>query len=176
LNTTITFNSSDWQRAFTHCFPSNGVSMTNMGDLRGLIVIDVVEREEKRGKFIATLEDGEVLLESTDQPLLDCARVLLERGISPDTRVHMRNGGAPSLTATVGKAAKLTVKETKVGPRFVSWAPFPSGGSPTKGELNKRTSESTGLQIPPAEEIPIPPSIDTLTALSSRVVLGWDTL
>jgi hypothetical protein len=131
-----------------------------------VIVFDVVEREENRGKFIATL-DGEVLLESTDQPLLDCARVLLERGISPLTQIHMRTGGVPSLTSTVGAAVKLTVKETKIGPRFVAWAPFPSVGSLTKGELNKLTSALTLLGIQPSEEIPIPPSIYTLTAISS---------
>ena len=62
-----------------------------------------------------------VILESSRQPLLDAARFLLGEGVTPDTRIAMRHQGSPhvALSSTVGKAAKLEVKDDIDGPRFV---------------------------------------------------------
>jgi len=64
------------------------------------------------GRFMACLGER-VILESSRQPLLDAARFLLGEGVTPDTRIAMRHQGSPhvALSSTVGKAAKLEVKD-----------------------------------------------------------------
>jgi hypothetical protein len=70
-----------------------------------------------------------VILESSRQPLLDAARVLLGEGADPRTRIQMRHAGAihVALSSTVGKAAKLEVKDDINGPRFRPVLRTPSG-------------------------------------------------
>ncbi len=72
------------------------------------------------GRFEARLGER-VILGSSRQPLLDAARVLLAEGADPGARIQMRHAGAihVALSSTVGKAAKLEVKEDTDGPRFV---------------------------------------------------------
>jgi hypothetical protein len=88
-------------------------------------------RPAKAGKFEACVSDR--LLCTSRQPLLDAARMLLAEGVDPATPIAMRHEGTgtDSLTSTVGKAAKLTVYETALGPKFGPWVPFKWGSSPS---------------------------------------------
>jgi hypothetical protein len=77
-------------------------------------------------KFEAYL--GERLLLISRTPFLSSARLLLKAGVDPTTRLIMRHHGRAddALRATVGAAAKLTVKETGRGPTFAPWNAFPT--------------------------------------------------
>ena len=74
----------------------------------------------RRGYFDASLGDGRLLVRASRQPFLDAARQLL--GLGYDPAAVLSSGG---LTAQIGVAAKLRVKEDRNGPRFVLWEPFP---------------------------------------------------
>ena len=79
-----------------------------------------------RGRFEAR-HGGRIILVSSRQPLLDAARIFLAVGVPPDTRIAMRHAGADhdALSSTVGKAARLTVKETPTeGPALATWQPY----------------------------------------------------
>jgi len=82
-------------------------------------------REGRRpGKWEAQVE-GQLLCTSR-QPFLAAARVLLQQGCDPTTRIIMRHDGseADSLCSTIGEAAKLSVTETGSAPVFSQWEPF----------------------------------------------------
>ena len=76
---------------------------------------------ERRGRYRAELEDGTVLVESSNQPLLDSARVLIGQGIDPDTELVMarRATGEHSIRGKAGALAKLTVQNSQT--RFRRW-------------------------------------------------------
>jgi hypothetical protein len=77
-----------------------------------------------RRSVAASLRRGwKAACSSARPPLLAAARVLLAGGVAPDTRIAMRHAGSEhdALRSTVGKAAKLTVKETANGPKFRRW-------------------------------------------------------
>ena len=63
-------------------------------------------------------------LATSSQPFLEAARVLLDRGYDPTTRIVMRHAGSTtdSLASTIGAAAKLTVSNR----RFQHWTAKPS--------------------------------------------------
>jgi len=69
--------------------------------------------------------DGRVLVQSSRQPLLDAARVLVGEGHDPSVMVAMRHAGgtADALRAKLGVAARLTVAEAAT--RFAGWKPHP---------------------------------------------------
>lgn len=72
---------------------------------------------------------GRRLLTTSRTPLLSAARKLAEEGVSGDTTITLYHLGAVSaaLTATVGTAARLTVKETRRGPVFAPYiSTFPT--------------------------------------------------
>lgn len=73
----------------------------------------------RRGYFDASLGDGRVIVRASRQPFLDAARRLLDLGYDPAS--VLSTGG---LTAQIGVAAKLRVKEDRNGPRFVPYAPI----------------------------------------------------
>jgi len=73
----------------------------------------------RRGYFDASLSDGRVLVRASRQPFLDAARRLLDLGYDP--AAVLSSGG---LTAKIGVAAKLRVKEDRNGPRFVPYEPI----------------------------------------------------
>ena len=100
------------------------------------LLIVVAETSQRRGKFSAHLGDDRKLLSSSRQPLLDVARVLLAEGIPPETPIAMQHKGSAiiAMTSTVGEAAKLTVKEGPVGPRFRKWELFPAVRSARTGD------------------------------------------
>jgi hypothetical protein len=73
----------------------------------------------RRGYFDASLADGRVIVRASRQPFLDAARRLLDLGHDPADLLI--DGG---LTAQIGAAAKLTVREDRNGPRCVPWEPI----------------------------------------------------
>lgn len=93
--------------------------------------ITITVRPLGRGRFEAS--GGKfVILKSSRQPLLDAARIYLAAGVPPDTRITMRHVGVDhdALSSTVGKAARLTVKDTPTeGPVLTTWQPYDSGHS-----------------------------------------------
>jgi hypothetical protein len=79
---------------------------------------------------MATLANGDVVVTTSRTPFLDAARRLLELGYPADAVIAMRHAGSvvDSLRATIGNAARLTVKEKAAGsvPRFARWEPYRS--------------------------------------------------
>jgi hypothetical protein len=80
----------------------------------------------RRGRSSASLPEGLVLVDSSRQPFLDAARVLIAAGYDPDSWLEGWRPGATAfaLRARLGIAAGLTVDETKTG--FAKWKPFSS--------------------------------------------------
>jgi hypothetical protein len=89
-------------------------------------MIEIVVTPSNGGHFNATV-DGEKLC-SSRTPFFSAARVLLKRGVDPDTKIVMRHTGSEttSLRSTVGAAAALTVDES--GPKFAKLQGLPPWG------------------------------------------------
>src|SRR5262245_59578480 len=89
-------------------------------------------------------------------PLFDACRRLLEMGAAGEKDViglfddSGKYDNQFRLKTTIGYGAKMTVKETGGAPRFVPYAPFPSGGA----EEAEKTSEAT--DVAPEAEKPVP--------------------
>ncbi len=87
------------------------------------------------GKFIARL-DGEVICQS-DQPMVDGARELIQRGLDPATPATMRHEGAAHDSfepLALSAWAKWTYSETeRDGLRRVPYRPRPEGAFPPTG-------------------------------------------
>jgi hypothetical protein len=102
---------------------------------RRIVTSPAFDRRGNRlhGRFEARL-DGQILCVSA-QPMLDSARVLLDRGAgSADSiaKVHAANPDIITMSAPIGIAARYTVQENeRVGPRFVRWKAFPRGAVPS---------------------------------------------
>ncbi|WP_338821501.1 hypothetical protein WDM22_22640 [Bradyrhizobium septentrionale] len=79
----------------------------------------------RHGLYRAELADGTVLCLSR-QPFLDGARALIAAGFNPGSVLigWMRDSTAWALSATLGRAAKLTVDETRTC--FARWKAFSS--------------------------------------------------
>lgn len=79
----------------------------------------------RNGKYdVVLVSSGETILRSCRDPFLDGARKLLADGLaSLDDRIQMQREGEPvAVSGTVGKAAKLTVRENaNVGPVYVRY-------------------------------------------------------
>ena len=75
-----------------------------------------------RGKFSASFL-GRVLVESSNIPFCDAARVLAGEGVDPAARIVMRHEGQSydALTSTVEVAAALSIDESGGAPRFTRW-------------------------------------------------------
>ncbi len=83
----------------------------------------IIEIEQAGARTYHASVDG-VRLCTSHQPFLDSARVLLQAGGDPSTRIVMRRKGSDvdCLISTIGAAAKLTVKERAFGGcRFELW-------------------------------------------------------
>lgn len=95
-----------------------------------------IETAETPGKFVASLDGAFVCQSKT--PLLDGARELLKRGVSPDALLTMRHSGADHdsfVPQPVAEWAKWAVSETeRDGLRRYRWAPRPEGGFLPTGE------------------------------------------
>lgn len=109
---------------------------------RNEFVIVVQEKSGRAGVFEGRIKlDGKRALTCTSRsPLLDGARGLLADGRDPAATLVMRHSGSATdaMTAPIGLAATLTVKETMNGPRLACWNTFPAdpvapGIAPTEG-------------------------------------------
>src|SRR6185369_5694022 len=103
----------------------------------------IIEITPKDLSYRVTMDGQELGI--FDQPFFQSARVLLSRGVAPDTLLQMRRpGGAIALSGRVGEAAKLSVSETRTC--FVRWRPFSSSSVRPKTGLSPsgaaRTSPS----------------------------------
>jgi hypothetical protein len=87
-----------------------------------LIVVEPVGGGRFRSKI-----DGRVIVESSRQPFVDSARVLIGEGCDPSVALHMKHTGSDvvALRAPLGKAARLSVEEGPNGPRFVPFRKDP---------------------------------------------------
>jgi hypothetical protein len=92
-----------------------------------ITVTPTAGRRGRRGYFDARLGGGRLLVRASRQPFLDAARHLLDLGYDPANVLVMRHAGSDTdcLTARIGAAAKLRVKEPDRGRlRFVGWEPI----------------------------------------------------
>jgi hypothetical protein len=83
----------------------------------------------------------QIVIASTRQPLLDSARLLIDR-FCPSEELVLRHADSDSiaLTSTIRAAAQLTVREnSREGPRFGRWkaSPFGSVASPVRFSGNR---------------------------------------
>jgi len=110
----------------------------------------------RRGYFDANLGDGRVLVRASRQPFVDAARRLVDLGYDPATVLVMRHPESDTdcLTAQIGVAAKLRVKEDRNGPRFVLWEPFPR----RVGAWAREKAEGIGGSAPDQSDEPSAPS------------------
>ena len=71
-----------------------------------------VKSADTAGMFTTMLE-GEVLVESSAEPLLAAARTLIEQGVDPSITIAMQHPGSTTiaLSSTIGMAARLTVED-----------------------------------------------------------------
>lgn len=85
----------------------------------------IAPRRGRPGKAEARLQDQAEILLVSRQPLLDCARILLAIGCSPDSTIATRRprSGEDDMRAVLSAAAKLTVDETN-GTVFSNWKPW----------------------------------------------------
>jgi hypothetical protein len=90
-----------------------------------LTVTPTLNPEGRRGQLFDGAFDGDPVIRRSPHPLLDIARALLAAGVDPTTPIAMRHAGAncDALTATVGAAAKLTVREGDGRPQLRHWKP-----------------------------------------------------
>src|SRR5450759_1501882 len=106
--------------------PGHGCARDAPSQLTEILI--VVEPVGHHCRFSARLADGgRVIVRSSRQPFLDSARRLLDLGYDPTALLVLRHAGSETdcLTAKIGAAAKLTVKEDRGWPRFVPWDALP---------------------------------------------------
>jgi hypothetical protein len=72
-------------------------------------------------------EDRELIVRDAWEPVFECARALLAKGITGSVTFLDRNTLKARLTIkNIEKAAKLTVRENHCeGPRLGKWQPYP---------------------------------------------------
>jgi len=104
----------------------------------------------KRGPLFDCKVEGRLIVERSHQPFLEGARWLVELGYDPEALLVMRHAGSDldSLRATIGAAARLTIKERNGAPRFERWMPF----SLSPVEPGMRESGWPVLDQPPKSE------------------------
>ena len=90
------------------------------------MMVIVTPTARRPGHYDARLGDGRVLVTASKQPFVDAARRLIDLGYEPTTVLVMRHAGSDTdcLTAQIGAAAKLRVKEDRGRLRFVGWEPI----------------------------------------------------
>jgi len=100
----------NWQRAF------------QMGDL----ILTVHEINKRQGRFAGFVPPYGQVVFASRSPFLSAARALLKRGLNPNTLLTVVHAatGTQLLRGPIGQAAKLVVRETDNGPRFVEYRAF----------------------------------------------------
>jgi hypothetical protein len=94
--------------------------------LANAFMITVRPTATRPERYEARLGDGCLLVSGSRQPFLSAARRLIGLSYDPTTVLVMRHAGSDTdcLTAQIGAAAKLSVREDRRGPRFVQWEPI----------------------------------------------------
>jgi len=91
--------------------------------------ISLTLRPLGRGKFSAVLDDDDTeLVAASTKPFFTAARLLMERGYDPNSRLVARHAGAThnAMISRLGHAAALDVVEGEAhGPRLVRFKAFP---------------------------------------------------
>jgi hypothetical protein len=90
-----------------------------------MLTITIVVLPVGRGRFAASLEATGRLLVTSRTPFLDAARVLLAEGHDPASvlQTHRPDRAVWDLRATIGRAARLTVREDNGPPQFAPYRP-----------------------------------------------------
>jgi hypothetical protein len=83
----------------------------------------IIREHEGHGVYDAFV-DGEKICRSRT-PLFTAARVLLARGVPPETSLEMWRTATWAMRAPIWAAAKLTVKEGTGRATFAVFEPFP---------------------------------------------------
>jgi hypothetical protein len=135
------------------------------------MMIIVTPTARRPGRYDARLGDGRVVVTASKQPFVDAARRLIDLGYEPTTVLVMRHAGSDTdcLTAQIGAAAKLRVKEPDRGRlQFVGWEPITrrvealasakakkaAGASPDRAdEPSPRPGAAAATQFP---SVPVP--------------------
>jgi hypothetical protein len=102
------------------------------------------------GRFQARREGtDELLVDSSRQPFVDAARVLVGKGYNPAGVLEMKHQGSDiiALRASLGKAARLSVEEGVNGPRFV---PLRKGLKPCVDAPPIASGMSAASEVTPA--------------------------
>jgi hypothetical protein len=123
----------------------------------------ILEPVDRHGRSRASLPDGTILVESSRQPFLEAARVLMAAGHSPDSWLEGWRPGSSTwaLRARLGIAAGLTVDESKTV--FAKWKPFSRSAVSPPIRANENVAPDPGhpSQSPSRAN---PPSADTPSA------------
>jgi hypothetical protein len=84
----------------------------------------ILRAVNQRGRSMASLPDGTVLIASSRHPYLDAARILIAAGHDPDSWLEGWRPGTKAFAsrARLGIAARLTIDETKNS--FAKWKAF----------------------------------------------------
>jgi len=110
-------------------------------------VVILIVSAGRAGLFNARLADGRVLATGTATPFLAGCRRLIELGFDPARPVVMRHAGSvhDALKATIGAAAKLTVRETVSGPKLGLWSgPRAEPGAPPMRQTDVAATQLAG--------------------------------
>ena len=116
--------------------PAQDHTATSARPIR-LIVTPAGTPDSKGPRFTARLERGEVVVDDSRQPMVDSARVLLERGYPADALLTMRMAGKgfdSFRPARIAAWAGLTYHESATRPlRRERWTPFAGATGRQKG-------------------------------------------
>jgi hypothetical protein len=87
-------------------------------------------------------------------PVLELCRALVAAGHDPRRSLHAYRGEMLALKVpSIGEGARLTVREDRAGPRFVSWEPFPR----RVGACVREKAEGIGSAPDQSDEPSAPP-------------------
>jgi len=131
-----------------------------------IAVAPTVGPRGRQGYFDARLGDGRVLGKPSKQPFVDAARRLLDLGNDPTTVLVMRHAGSDTdcMTAQIGVAAKLRVKEDRRGPRFIKWEPI---SRRVEALVSAKAKKASRVASAHANEPSARPGAETTTQSSS---------
>lgn len=118
--------------------------------------VEIVIRPKGIDRYLALVE-GEAIITSR-QPLFAAARILLSRGVDPETIITMRHEGSAtiSLRSTVGRAAGWRVEEPdRGGLRYRRYVPREPQ---TTNDASDAAGESQGGQTTPEDRRAPPPT------------------
>jgi len=124
----------------------------------------------RRGYFDASTADGP-LVRASRQPFFDAARRLIDLGYDSATVLVMRHAGSDTdcLTAQIGAAAKVSVKEDRNGPRFVPYEPISRRVEALASAKAKRAARVANA---PTNEPSVGPGAEAATQFPSAPVDG----